>query len=201
MIKRLVDLYLFKRKWKKKNYNNETSVKTVFPIDIVKVGKNTYGPLEVFFWGADNEKLTIGSYVSIASGVKFLLGGNHRHDTFSTFPFKVKCLGYPVEAWSKGEIIIEDDVWIGMDSIIMSGVTIGKGSVVAAGSVVTKNVPPYTVVGGNPARIIKYRFESDLREKLMDFDYEKMDEDFIRSHEHMLYEPLNNEILEEILSK
>jgi acetyltransferase-like isoleucine patch superfamily enzyme len=166
----------------------------IVPPEVVSVGKMSYGPLDVRYWGAENEKLTIGNYVSISSGVKFLLGGNHRYDTFSTYPFKVKVLGHQKEAWSKGEIIVDDDVWIGMDAMILSGVTIGKGAVVAAGSIVTKDVPPFAIVGGNPAKLIKYRFEKDLINLMIEFDYEILNNKVVEESIDKLYQPLNKDI-------
>ncbi|MGG0591310.1 CatB-related O-acetyltransferase [Priestia megaterium] len=201
MIKRIVSLYSFKKKWRQNNTHNDTSVNKIFPLNVVEVGIKSYGPLEVHYWGADNEKLTIGNYVSIASGVQFLLGGNHRHDTFSTYPFKVKMLGYSKEAWSKGPIVVADDVWIGTNAMIMSGVTIGKGAVIAAGSIVTKDVPPYAIVGGNPAKLIKYRFDEEVRNELLKFDFSQINEEFVRSNQNELYEKLDQNILGEILNK
>lgn len=148
-------------------------------IERIKVGKYSYGPIECYEWGDENEKLIIGNYVSMANGVKFILGGNHRYDIFSTYPFKVKFMGENREAYSNGAIIIEDDAWIGMDSKIMSGGRIGKGAIVAAGSIVSKDIEPYSIVGGSPAQIIKYRFNEEIRAKLINFEYEKIEKELI----------------------
>lgn len=129
------------------------------------IGVYTYGLPIVHDWG-DGGSLTIGKYTSIAEGVNILLGGNHRLDWFTTYPFF--SIGEGVwpgatsaknDRSSKGDVVIGNDVWIGMNVIIVSGVRIGDGAVVAAGAVVTKDVLPYNVVGGNPARIIKKRFK------------------------------------------
>jgi len=120
--------------------------------------------VRVFSWGGENERLTIGNYVSVADDVTFLLGGNHSYKGFSTFPFKVRYFGYPEESLSKGPIVIDDDVWIGYGSIILSGIVIGRGACIAAGSVVTKDVKPYTVVAGNPAKMVKLRFGDNTYE-------------------------------------
>lgn len=176
MLRRLVNLYLFKRKWRNRNSHNMTYAMNIFPIDCVQVGKMTYGPLEVHTWGASNEKLEIGHYCSIAEGVKFILGGNHYYHTFSTYPFKVMVMKEEKEAWSKGPIVIGNDVWIGMDSMILSGVTIGQGAVIAAGSVVTKDVPPYAIVGGNPAKVIKYRFEPQIIDRLLKIEFSNIND-------------------------
>ncbi|MEC5270294.1 CatB-related O-acetyltransferase [Heyndrickxia coagulans] len=189
----------FKIKWRILNKHNFTTVERLFPLNVVNVGNNSYGSLDVFTWNAENEKLVIGNYVSIAPGVKFVLGGNHRLDSFSTYPFKVMMLGDKNEATSKGRIIVEDDVWIGMDSLILSGVTIGKGAVIAARSVVTKDVPPYSVVAGNPAKVIKYRFDEDIIGELKTIDFNKIDYKFVEKNISDLYKPLNKELLTKIM--
>ncbi len=197
-----VKLYFFLKKWKKLNKNNFVTPKNIFPIDIVEVGDYSYGPLNVRTWGSYNEKLIIGSFVSIAEDVLFLLGGNHNIETFSTYPFKVMILGEKKEAWSKGPIIVEDDVWIGTRAIILSGVRIGQGAIIAAGSVVTKDVPPYSIVGGNPAKIIKYRFDKNLIDliKTKDIQLILKEENIIKNIKD-LYSPLNVEILKKLLGE
>ncbi|MFA5142981.1 MAG: CatB-related O-acetyltransferase [Candidatus Omnitrophota bacterium] len=195
-----VKLLYFKMKWRRLNKHNFTSVKNIFPIDKgnIKIGKFSYGPLEVMTWGADNEGLEIGNFVSIASGVKFVLGGNHRFDTISTYPFKVKILGEKTEAGSKGKITIGDDAWIGVDAIILSGVTIGKGAVIAAGSVVTKDVPPYAIAGGNPAAVIKFRFSEELISEIMDLDFTNIDHGFIAENRDLIYTKADYAVIKKI---
>ncbi len=193
-----VRLIWFRRKWRKLNNHNYTYPRNIFPIDIVNVGKYSYGPLNVRTWGAENERLIIGNFVSIAEDVLFILGGNHNMNTFSTYPFKVMVLGEKREAWSKGPIIVEDDVWIGTRAMILSGVRIGKGAVIAAGTVVTKDIPPYAIVGGNPAKIIKFRFEQDVINELMNVDLAKIDKNFISTNIDLLYD---NEAIEKIIHK
>ena len=130
-----------------------------FDIDSVEVGRGTYGGLTVQN-DVKGRKLYIGSYCSIAQEVVFLLGNEHRLHTLSTFPFCAKYLGeLDQDAHSRGNIIVCDDVWIGRRAMILSGVRIGQGAVVAAGAVVTKDIPPYAIVGGVPARVLKYRFQ------------------------------------------
>lgn len=141
----------------------------------------------LFNWPEFGDKLVIGKFCAIASGAKFIMGpANHRTSSISTYPFAV--FG---GAWAenipphleqlphKGDIIIGNDVWIGKESIIMPGVTIGDGAIVAAYSVVARDVPTYTVVGGNPARHIKNRFDEELTQllaqlKWWDFDSTKL---------------------------
>lgn len=188
----------FKDEWKKNNKHNSIVPENIFPIKIVKVGKYSYGPIKVFSWNIEKESLVIGNFVSIASGVKFLLGGNHEVDTFTTYPFKVMCFNETVEAWTKGPIVIKDDVWIGTDSIILSGVTIEQGAIIAAGSVVTKDVPAYSIVGGNPATVIKYRYSEEVVKEMVKINWSAIELNKIKRIKKSLYEKLNLEVLREI---
>lgn len=149
---------------------------------IVEVGDFTYGEPQVLGF-VDGINCKIGKFCSIAEGVKIALGMEHRPDWNTTFPFNVffpefrYIKGHPS---SKGDVIIGNDVWLGMDVIILSGVTIGDGAVIAAGSLVVKDVPPYTIVGGNPAKTIKNRFPEEIVLKFMemkwwDWPYEKIE--------------------------
>lgn len=189
--------------WRFYNQHNYTQIANTlnemqFPIDKVTVGKHTYGPLCVHHFGTIDEKLKIGNYCSISIGVRFILGGNHSTNTFSTYPFHFIFNNNQCEAWTKGPIIVEDDVWIGTDAIILSGITLGKGTIVAAGSVVTKSTAPYSLVGGNPAKLIKMRFNEDIINMLMDIEIEKLDENRILTLLPKLYSPLSVGILVEI---
>lgn len=112
------------------------------------------------------DKLYIGDYVSIGPEAVILMGGNHTHrtDWFSCFPFADKI----TESYcAKGPTVIGDGVWIGLRAIIMPGVTIGEGAIVAAGAVVVKNLEPYTIYGGNPAKEIRKRFAPEQIERLL----------------------------------
>jgi virginiamycin A acetyltransferase len=196
----MLKLSKFKIMWRKRNSHNFTTATNLFDPEKVSVGKYSYGPLCILSWNAPGENLTIGHFVSIASGVRILLGGSHRIDTFSTYPFRVKFFGEPVEAITKGPIVINDDAWICTNALILSGVTIGQGAVVAAGSVVTKNVPPYAVVAGNPARIVKFRFSQEIINRLMSIDFSKIVVSQLRALELPLYMPLTGFVLDEITS-
>lgn len=189
MLSGIIKLILFKRKWRKKNRHNSVGVNNVFNVDLVEVGKASYGMIHVVMHNNIN-RLIIGNYCSIGGECVFVVSGEHYFDRISTFPFKVKCLEEPLEGVSKGDIIIKDDVWIGYRSIILSGITIGQGAVIAAGSVVTKDVPPYAIVGGNPARVIKYRFDENIREKLCEIDFSKLNKEFITHNIERLYSPI-----------
>ncbi len=137
----------------------------------VSIGRHSYGAPRVIQYRHDDTRLLIGHYTSIARGVCFVLGGNHPTDRVTTFPIR-QLLGLPGAGSdgfpsSKGDITIGSDVWIGLGALVVSGVTIGDGAIVAAGSVVVGDVPPYAVVGGNPAKVIKYRFtDEQIRELL-----------------------------------
>ena len=120
------------------------------------------------------ERLVIGRYCAIASGVRFLMpGANHADSGPSTFPFGV--FGSPWEdtmdlvtgAKSRGDTVVGHDVWLGYQALVMPGVTIGPGAVVAAASVVTRDVPPYAVVAGNPARVIRMRYDEQDVQRLL----------------------------------
>lgn len=166
----------FYKKWRKANLHNFTTPECNFKIDCVKVGKGTYGKLYIISRDYQDVKLLIGNYCSIAGGVKFLLSGNHQYDIFSTYPYELLMNsggeGTGI-ALAKGNIVIKDDVWIGENAIICSGVIIGQGAIIAAGAIVTKNVEPYSIVGGNPAKVIKYRFNENIRNKLKNVNIEE----------------------------
>ena len=113
------------------------------------------------------DKLVIGKFCAIARGVKFIMNGaNHKLSGISTYPFQIfgngweKVMPAPGDLPYKGDTVIGNDVWIGYDALVMPGVTIGNGAIVSARSVVVSDVAPYTVVGGNPARPIKQRFDA-----------------------------------------
>ncbi|OBZ09823.1 acetyltransferase [Bacillus sp. FJAT-27264] len=201
IIKRYFNLFIFKRKWRKLNNHNLTTVGKQFPIDCVKVGAFTYGKLNVSSFGNKSERLLIGNLVSIGGEVNFILGGNHRYDCFSTYPLRKHILHKGSEAISKGPIIVGDDVWIGSHSVILSGVNIGRGTIIGAGSVVTKNIEPYSIVAGNPARVIKYRFDKQTIAELLKIDFNKIDKHFIENNEILLYQTINTQTLNDISIK
>lgn len=133
------------------------------------------------------DKLIIGKFCSIASDVKFIMnGGNHRTDWFTNYPFPVFGQGWesvmPSEWPNKGDTVIGHDVWIGYGATLMPGVQVGDGAIVAAQSVVTKAVPPYAVVGGNPAQVIRYRFDEATIEALLTIQWWHWDIEKITRH-------------------
>lgn len=165
-------------------------------------GKYTYGKPAVY-WQNENAKLVVGNFCSIAGNVKIYLGGNHRTDWVSTYPFghihqnvftSFNGVGHPA---TKGDVIIGNDVWIGSDVTIMSGVTIGDGAVIANNSHVVKDVEPYTLVGGNPAKYIKHRFTPEQIEKLLEIQWWNWDDAKINEFAPMLC----NENVDEFILK
>ena len=144
----------------------------------VSIGDYTYGNFEIREW--DNKtKLKIGKYCSIADGVIFLLGGEHRSDFITTYPFNalLKNFNY-IEGHphTKGNITIGNDVWIGSEAKILSGVNIEDGAIIGANSIVTKDVPPYAIAAGNPAKIVRYRFDEITINKLLKIKWWDFDE-------------------------
>jgi len=165
-------------------------------------GKYTYGSPNIH-WENENAELVVGSFCSIAGNVNIYLGGNHRTDWVTTYPFgtinqnifdKSTGVGHPS---TKGDVIIGHDVWIGTNATIMSGVTVGDGAVIANNSHVVKNVEPYSLVGGNPAKFIKYRFTPEQIEQLLEIKWWNWDDEKINNLSTLL---CNNNIDEFINS-
>ncbi len=197
-----------KRAFKQKFPFSRMSPTNIFPLEKISVGHYTYGELTVHMWLNPKQFLSIGNCVSIAPNVLFIAGGNHRYNTISTYPFAVEANNwildpknsYHIEE-TRGPITVKDDVWIGSNSIILSGVTIGQGAIIAAGSVITKDVAPYSIVGGNPAREIKKRFDTNTIELLLKkADYSKINDEKIKLNQKLLNAPIENNNIDEILS-
>lgn len=141
------------------------------------VGKYTYGDTPKIFWKSESTNYICGKFCSIADNLRIYLGGNHRTDWVTTYPFghiyknifnNFNGEGHPT---TKGSVQIGNDVWIGDNVTIMSGVIIGDGAVIANNSHVVKNVEPYSIVGGNPAKMIKYRFTENQIKKLLEIKW------------------------------
>lgn len=188
-IKFYISLIIFRKKWKKKNQKNSTFALNMFEMQYVHIGRGTYGGLRIY--NDSDKNLYIGSFCSIAENVVFLLGHEHYVDRLSTYPFKQRLgLSSDKDAFSKGDIIVDDDVWLGYGVTIMSNVHIGQGAVVAAGAVVTKDVPPYAIVGGVPAKVLKYRFEPEMIEELLKINFSILTKEMIEEHVNDLYTKL-----------
>lgn len=149
--------------------------------ECIQVDEFSYCNAEISTFG-DGTRLTIGKFCSIAKGTSIIVGGEHRTDWCSTYPFNemIEEFGY-IEGHpaSKGDIIIGNDVWIASRCIILSGVHIGNGSVIAANTVVAKDVEPYTIFGGNPARVIRKRFDDQTIKKLEEIQWWNWEYEYI----------------------
>ncbi len=150
--------------------------------DVVDVSNFEKNVLYLFDFMQD--KLIIGKFCQIATGVRFIMNGaNHAMNGFSTYPFKVFGGEWgkkdPMKVFSKGDTIIGNDVWIGNNATIMQGIKIGDGAIIGTNSLVTKDVEPYNIVGGNPAQLIRKRFDDEtiallLALKWWDWDVKKI---------------------------
>ncbi len=139
----------------------------------VSVGAFTYGIPKVYIFEPD-ERVVIGKFCSIADNVCIFGGGEHRADWATTYPFNrifPEFFGIKGHPATKGSVIIGNDVWLASGCKILSGVTIGDGAIVAANALVTKDVPAYSIVGGNPAKVIRYRFSDGIIKKFMEIKW------------------------------
>ena len=154
------------------------------------IGAHSYGAPRVRWWGEPAD-LYIGRFCSIADNVEIFLGGNHRTDWITTYPFsvmrpwrKAKSIhGHPA---TRGDVRIGHDVWLGSGCVIHSGVTIGHGAVVAARAVVSRDVPDYAIVAGNPAKVVRMRFDARQVTALLEIAWWDRSEEWIEEHAAML---------------
>lgn len=192
-LKAVIHWKKYQRKWVKRNSHNGTLPLIEFDMDRVVIGKYTYGGIKVLIHGEES-KLFIGSYCSIATDVVFVLNSEHPLDYISTFPFKAKCFKTgEQEALTKGDIVVEDDVWIGQGAIILSGVHISQGAVIAAGAVVASDIEPYSIVGGIPAKTIRKRFNDKIIKELLTIDYSRLTKENIECHQEFFYKKIVSE--------
>jgi len=151
------------------SFNTPISIQDRFPQH--EIGRGTYADenLVIRTW-AGSADLRIGSFCSFGPGVQLFLGGEHRPDWVTTYPFNVfldsaaQITGHPA---TKGDMVIGNDVWIGAEAMILSGVSVGDGAVIGARAVVARDVPAYGVVAGNPAVLIRSRFPPDVVSRLL----------------------------------
>ena len=187
-------------KFRKENKNNEITFNYFNSLGNVQIGKYSYGILDLHDF-KDGSKLKIGSFCSFGRNTFICLGGEHEYRTLSTYPFESKISDHRITSFSKGDIVIEDDVWVGVNVTILSGVKIGQGAIIAAGSVVTKDVEPYSIYGGVPAKLIKKRFDDEIIEKLKTVDYSKLDADKIFKYKSELNTIITKENVDDIINK
>ncbi len=161
----------------------------------ITIGRRTYGlknysvPLY-----SNNGSLEIGSFCSFAKGVRILLGSAHQTGRPSTFPLKTRFLenNENVDAVSRGPIVIGNDVWVGINAIILDNLRIGDGAIVAAGAVVTGDVPPYAVVAGVPAKVVKYRFTEKQIERLQKIKWWDWPDEIIAQNIGLFYSDIDS---------
>ena len=148
-----------------------------------EIGEYTYGQPDVYWYG-ELAQLKIGKFCSIAKETSIFLGGEHETNRLTTYPFASYTFEWEqarmIESLdlrpSKGDVVIGNDVWIGIKTTILSGVTIGDGAIIGAGSIVAKDIPPYAIYAGNPACFIRSRFNPDavaLMQKIKWWDWPK----------------------------
>lgn len=172
----------------------------------ISLGDFTYGEnnLTINEWG-EGANLSIGKFCSLGDRISIFLGGNHRTDWITTFPFGHTAIDYfgkervPGHPSTNGDINIGCDVWIGSDVKIFSGITIGNGAVIAGSSVVVKDIEPYSIVGGNPAKLIKYRFNEEIIDLLNRLKWWDLDHQVIKTIRNTLCQQPTAELLTELI--
>ena len=174
----------------------------------ITVGRYTYGFKNIVIrqWN-EGAALKIGAFCSLSTNINIFLGGNHRTDWITTFPFGhiykdelggEDIIGHPT---TKGDVIIGNDVWIGSGVTIMSGLKIGDGAVISANACVTKDVLPYHIVGGNPAKLIKQRFDDEIIDLLLMLKWWEFSAENIKSINKILSSKPDKDLLLNLLLK
>lgn len=154
----------------------------------VIVGDHTYGWQSMnvdVYQGCEGVKVKIGKFCSIGPNLRIITSGIHPTDWVSTYPFRARWDlpgkfqdGMPA---TRGDVIIGNDVWIGTEVMILSGVTVGHGAIIASRALVTKDVPPYAIIGGNPAKVIRLRFSDNEIQKMLELEWWNWDVEMIKS--------------------
>ncbi|RTY91104.1 CatB-related O-acetyltransferase [Flavobacterium sp. RSP46] len=182
----LLKIYFFFDSLFKTKYNPSNDQMVKLSGKDIFIGKYTYGfeSTQIYSWGEDID-IKIGRFSSIGAGLKLFCGGNHSTSFVSSYPFGsvypnfLKVVFDKSIVFSNGDIKIGNDVWIGRDVTVMSGISIGDGSVIAANSHVVKNVEPYSIYGGNPAKFIRYKFSEEIIEMLLKLQWWNYEDDII----------------------
>lgn len=156
---------------------NYVKAANIFVGDYTYFDDRRYGPDRfeeynvLYNYNFSKVKLVIGKFCALAAETRFIMTGDHKLDAISTYPFPIFGHGWEIafnvhDLPVKGDIIVGNDVWFGYDALVMNGVTIGNGAIVAAGAVVVKDVPAYAIVAGNPAKVVKMRFDDKTIQRL-----------------------------------
>jgi acetyltransferase-like isoleucine patch superfamily enzyme len=160
-------------KWRNPHNETRLHLRALAARHGFSIGRHSYGRPHVRF--ADSgAKLSIGRYCSIADRVEIFLGGNHRSEWVTTYPFDNLPGLWPGRAGaeashiSRGDVVVGNDVWIGSGAVILSGVTVGDGAIIGAHAVVARDVPPYAIVAGNPAQVLRTRFDDATVARLLE---------------------------------
>lgn len=163
---------------------------------VLKFGIGSYGLPKILSF--DNvSKLSVGNYCSIAEHVTFLLGSNHKHKAVPTYPIcNIDNNFSPKDANIKGDVFIGNDVWIGYGATIIGQVTIGDGAIIGAGSVINRDVPAYSIVMGVPGQILRYRFNEDQIQKLLEIKWWNWDIEKIKKNKDILYDEDINKFID-----
>jgi virginiamycin A acetyltransferase len=158
--------------------------------DLLDVAAPSRAPVRLLRYSPDDPQATVGRYCSLNSTSYLLTGGNHHPEYVSTALFHwTMGAGQPVFAGDNGPIHLGNDVWTGFNSVVMSGVTVGDGAIIGTGAVVTRDVEPYSIVGGVPARHIRYRFDQPERDALLRIRWWDWSEAKVAAHADQLGSP------------
>lgn len=206
MKKILVNIYLFITNLFKKKHNPTIDQFVFLSNKNVYIGKYTYGfeSTKIYTWGEDID-IRIGRFTSIGAGLKLFCGGNHSTSFVSSYPFgsiynnRLKINTNKQIVFSNGNICIGNDVWLGRDVTIMSGITIGDGSVIAANSHIVKDIEPYSIYGGNPAKLIRYRFSEEIIDMLLKLQWWNYEDSIIEKIYPILLEKPNENTFNDII--
>jgi len=189
-MKFLERIRIFRKKVVKKLFSSSSPI--IYTRDLLggryRIGDHTYGKPRVISWG-EGTSLTIGKYCSIGTNVIIFLGSEHRIDWVSTYPFPflwAEAKSIPGHPSTKGDVVIGNDVWIGFGVTILSGATIGDGAAIGASSVVARDVPPYVIAAGNPAQVIRYRFDEETIRKLLQIKWWNWPDEKVRENIHLI---------------
>jgi len=181
----IISPYQFRENFRKDQTNKKPQFQKY------EIGDYTYDNGLSIFYDEGLNTVKIGNFCSIAGGVQILLCADHHDEWITTFTLGTRLEGFEYNSTKqdmkhKGDIIIQNDVWIGRNAVILSGCTIGNGAIIGANSVVTKDVPPYAIVAGNPAKIIRYRFSEEVIKDLLEIAWWNRPISKIKENQHLL---------------